>query len=72
MSVCLQVGYQLLFFVITALFKFDKVTDFAGSTNFIIIALLTLILKGSWHFRQVVLTFLAVVWGLRLALFLLM
>lgn len=25
-----QVGYQLLFFIITALLKFDKVTDFAG------------------------------------------
>ncbi|KAH9763530.1 S5A REDUCTASE domain-containing protein [Citrus sinensis] len=72
LTAIVTVGYQLLFFVITALFKFDKVTDFAGSTNFIIIALLTLILKGSWHFRQVVLTFLAVVWGLRLALFLLM
>lgn len=26
-----QVGYQFLFFVITALLKFDKVTDFAGT-----------------------------------------
>ncbi|RWR74988.1 FKBP-type peptidyl-prolyl cis-trans isomerase 5 isoform 1 [Cinnamomum micranthum f. kanehirae] len=65
-------GYQFLFFVITALFKFDKVTDFAGSTNFILLAVLTLILKGSWHFRQVVLTLLVVIWGLRLGLFLLM
>jgi hypothetical protein len=24
------VGYQLLFFVVTALHRFDKVTDFAG------------------------------------------
>nr|XP_043640181.1 uncharacterized protein LOC122611254 isoform X1 [Erigeron canadensis] len=65
-------GYQLSFFIVTALLKFDKVTDFAGSTNFVIIALLTLIVKGSWHFRQVVLSFLVVVWGLRLGLFLLM
>ena len=28
---CLQVGYQLLFFIVTALLRFDKVTDFAGS-----------------------------------------
>lgn len=27
---CLKVGYQLLFFIITALLKIDKVTDFAG------------------------------------------
>ncbi|XP_040997602.1 uncharacterized protein LOC121243541 isoform X1 [Juglans microcarpa x Juglans regia] len=66
------VVYQLFFFIVTALLRFDKVTDFAGSTNFIIIAILTLILKGSWNFRQVVLTLLVVIWGLRLALFLLM
>ncbi|XP_074272236.1 uncharacterized protein LOC141596104 isoform X2 [Silene latifolia] len=64
--------YQLMFFVITALLKFDKVTDFAGSTNFIILAVLTLVVRGSWHFRQVVLTVLVVIWGLRLGLFLLM
>ncbi|XP_006416632.2 uncharacterized protein LOC18993093 isoform X1 [Eutrema salsugineum] len=66
------VGYQFTFFVITALFKFDKVTDFAGSTNFVILAVLTLVLKGTWHFRQIVLTSLVVVWGLRLGMFLLM
>lgn len=26
---------------------------FSGSTNFVIIAVLTIILKGTWHFRQV-------------------
>ncbi|GLT63551.1 hypothetical protein SLA2020_361090 [Shorea laevis] len=65
------VRYQFFFFVITALLKFDKVTDFAGSTNFIILAVLTLELKRSWHFRQVVLTLLVVIWGLHLGLFLL-
>ncbi|XP_071901761.1 uncharacterized protein [Coffea arabica] len=45
---------------------------FAGSSNFVILAVLTLVLKGSWHFRQVILSLLAVLWGLRLALFLLM
>ncbi|KAB5524556.1 hypothetical protein DKX38_022305 [Salix brachista] len=52
LTAIVTVGYQLLFFVITALLKFDKVTDFAGSTNFIILAVLTLVLKGTWHFRQ--------------------
>ncbi|KAM0948928.1 putative 3-oxo-5-alpha-steroid 4-dehydrogenase [Dioscorea sansibarensis] len=66
------VGYQLVFFIITALLKFDKVTDFAGSTNFIILSILTLSIKGAWHFRQIVLTVLVVIWGLRLGLFLLM
>lgn len=72
LTAIVTVGYQLLFFVITALLKFDKVTDFAGSTNFIILAVLTLVLKGTWHFRQVVLSFLVVSWGLRLGLFLLL
>lgn len=61
-----------MFFIITALLKFDKVTDFAGSTNFIILSILTLSIKGAWHFRQIVLTVLVVIWGLRLGLFLLM
>lgn len=65
-------GYQLLFFIVTALLKFDKVTDFAGSTNFVIIALLTFLIRGTWHFRQIILTLLVVSWGLRLGLFLLM
>ncbi|ERN00605.1 hypothetical protein AMTRI_Chr04g184700 [Amborella trichopoda] len=72
LTAIVTVGYQFLFFVITAIFKFDKVTDFAGSTNFVILSVLTLILKGSWHFRQVILTILVVIWGLRLASFLLL
>ncbi|PON49797.1 3-oxo-5-alpha-steroid 4-dehydrogenase, C-terminal [Trema orientale] len=72
LTAIVTVGYQLLFFIITALLKIDKVTDFAGSTNFVILAILTLVVKGSWHFRQVVLSSLVVTWGLRLGLFLLL
>ncbi|KAM7267851.1 hypothetical protein ACFE04_010017 [Oxalis oulophora] len=72
LTAIVTVGYQFFFFVITALLKFDKVTDFAGSTNFIILAVLTLVVKGSYYFRQVVLSLLVIVWGLRLGLFLLM
>ncbi|GMQ11488.1 hypothetical protein CsSME_00054115 [Camellia sinensis var. sinensis] len=77
LTALVTVGYQFIFFLITALLKFDKVTDFAGSTNFIILAVLTVVLKGTWHFRQyyffqVVLSLLVVIWGLRLGLFLLM
>nr|GMD32520.1 DUF1295 domain-containing protein [Ipomoea batatas] len=68
----LQVAYQLFFFIITAILKFDKLTDFAGTTNFIVLSILTLVIKGSWHFRQVILSVLVVIWGLRLGLFLLM
>ncbi|TMX00012.1 hypothetical protein EJD97_001529 [Solanum chilense] len=72
LTAIVTVVYQLIFFIITALLKFDKVTDFAGGTNFIVLAVLTLILKGSWNFRQVVLSVFVVIWGLRLGLFLLM
>ncbi|CAK9312122.1 unnamed protein product [Citrullus colocynthis] len=72
LTAIVTIGYQLSFFIITALLKFDKVTDFAGSTNFVILAVLTLVLKGSWHFRQVILSVLVVTWGLRLGFFLLM
>nr|CAD1837458.1 unnamed protein product [Ananas comosus var. bracteatus] len=72
LTAIVTVGYQLFFFIITAFLRFDKVTDFAGSTNFIILAVLTLIVKGSWHFRQVVLSILVIIWGLRLGVFLLM
>lgn len=72
LTAIVTVCYQLVFFVITALLKFDKITDFAGSTNFVLLAVLTLILKGTWHFRQIALTLLVVVWGLRLGVFLLM
>ncbi|KAF9612124.1 hypothetical protein IFM89_038307 [Coptis chinensis] len=66
------IGYQFIFFIITALLKFDKITDFAGSTNFIILSVLTLAVKGDWHFRQVIISSFVVLWGLRLASFLLL
>ncbi|KZV56494.1 hypothetical protein F511_22302 [Dorcoceras hygrometricum] len=72
LTAIVTVGYQLFFFIITALLKIDKLTDFAGSTNFVVLAVLTLVVKGSWHFRQVVLSLLVIIWGLRLGVFLLM
>ncbi|KAI3977014.1 hypothetical protein MKX01_008872 [Papaver californicum] len=72
LTALVTVGYQFIFFIITALLKFDKITDFAGSTNFIIIAVLTLVVKGAWNLRQIILTLLVVIWGIRLGLFLLM
>lgn len=47
--------------------SFDQVTDFAGGTNFVFIALLTYGLHGTYNTRQSLLTFAVVLWGLRLS-----
>mmetsp|Transcript_12221 Transcript_12221/g.36993 ORF Transcript_12221/g.36993 Transcript_12221/m.36993 type:complete len:293 (-) Transcript_12221:29-907(-) len=62
--------YQLVFFLIAAFFKFDKVTDLAGGTNFGLLALLTLFLGQSYYARQLVLSAFVCLWALRLSGFL--
>eukprot|EP00904_Undaria_pinnatifida_P008789 jgi/Undpi1/503/HiC_scaffold_10.g03969.m2 len=65
------VVFQLLFFVVAFSFKFDKVTDFAGGSNFVVLAILTLILGGNYYARQILASAAVCLWGLRLAGFLL-
>lgn len=65
-------GYQLLFFIIANANRFDKVTDLAGGSNFVLLALLSL---GMYAIpdpspRQIVNTSLVVIWGCRLSVFL--
>eukprot|EP00501_MAST-03F_sp_TOSAG23-6_P000753 GSMAST32.ASY1.ANO1.781.1 assembled CDS len=51
--------------------SFDTITDFAGSINFVVIALLTLFLGDYYYDRQVVLTGMLLAARLELAIFLL-
>ena len=48
LAICafVTIGMQFVFFLIACSCKFDKVTDFAGGTNFVVLALLTFLL--SW------------------------
>lgn len=45
-SALVTIGMQTCFFVIAAGCKFDKVTDFAGGSNFLVLALMTFLLAG--------------------------
>eukprot|EP00741_Cyanophora_paradoxa_P006054 tig00000981_g5872.t1 len=49
-----------------------QVTDFAGGTNFLVLALVTFFVGGSYLPRQIVVTCLVCLWSIRLAGFLLM
>jgi len=71
LTAVVTVGMQLFFFAIAATFRFDKVTDLAGSMNFIVLALLVFCLNQTYFVRQIVATILVCVWALRLGTFLL-
>lgn len=66
------VAMQLSFFAVAFLCKFDKVTDFAGGMNFVLLALLTLFADGrEYTTRQLIATLLVVASRLELSLLLL-
>ncbi|KAI8692749.1 hypothetical protein NCS56_00032000 [Fusarium sp. Ph1] len=67
----ITVAYQLFFFAIAFTLKFDKLTDFAGGTNFALLAILTLSFSGHHRARQIVSSLFLIIWALRLSGFLL-
>ncbi|EHK39998.1 uncharacterized protein TrAtP1_006025 [Trichoderma atroviride] len=64
------VGYQLFFFAIAYACKFDKLTDFAGGSNFIVLAVVTVSLSHPHNGRQLVVTLFLIAWAVRLTSFL--
>ena len=44
-TLLITIAYQLFFFAIAFSLKFDKLTDFAGGTNFVLLAIITYLLK---------------------------
>jgi steroid 5-alpha reductase family enzyme len=67
----ITVAYQLIAFGIAFSLKFDKITDFAGGTNFILLSVLTLAFSGRHHVRQIVVFLFVIIWAARLSGFLL-
>jgi steroid 5-alpha reductase family enzyme len=65
------IGIQLFFFFIAYTLQIDKLTDIAGSMNFVLTALLSYFLGGTFYTRQTVVTVAVCIWGFRLGLFLL-
>lgn len=71
------VGMQFSFFLVAATLKFDKVTDFAGGTNFVVLAVLSLFVGScgdfgiTYNWRQIAVTACVVLWGIRLSGYLL-
>ncbi len=69
-ALLLTVCMQMSFFAIAYTLKFDKVTDFAGTSNFAVLALLTLWLGGDLSFPKILASFMVVLWAIRLGLYL--
>lgn len=61
------VGQQASFFCIAYLCQFDKVTDFAGGTNFLVLQWIVFWVNGMYSLRHVMILILTSLWSLRLA-----
>lgn len=70
-TLLITAAYQLVGFSIAFTFKFDKLTDFMGGTNFIWLAIITLSMSGTTEARQIVASVFIMLWGARLSGFLL-
>ena len=70
-SALITIGLQLVCWAVAATCKFDLITDFAGSMNFVLLSVLTLVLGSNYGTRGIAITILVLVTRLYLASFLL-
>jgi steroid 5-alpha reductase family enzyme len=70
-TLLITVAYQLIGFAIAFTCKFDKITDFMGGSNFVLLAIITLAMGGSTNTRQIITSIMIMLWAARLSAFLL-
>lgn len=70
-TLLVTVAYQLIGFAFAFSFKFDKLTDFMGGSNFVLLGILTLALSGTTNARQIITSLMLMLWATRLSGFLL-
>jgi len=69
-SLLITVCMQLSFFAIAYKLQIDKVTDFAGTSNFLVLAIFTLWLGGDFTFPKILASLMLALWSLRLGIYL--
>ncbi len=71
LTLLVTIVYQLIGFTIAFTLQFDKLTDFAGGTNFVLLSILTLSLSSTHNARQIIASLALIFWAFRLSGFLL-
>ena len=69
-SLLVTVCMQMSFFAIAYTLQIDKVTDFAGTSNFLVLAVFTLWLSEEFTFPKILGSLMVIVWSLRLGIYL--
>jgi len=69
-SLLFTVCMQMSFFAIAYMLQIDKVTDFAGTSNFLVLAVFTLWLSGEFSFPKILASLMVIIWSLRLGIYL--
>ena len=69
-SLLITVCMQLSFFAIAYGLQIDKVTDFAGTANFLLLAIVTLWFSEDFSFPKIIASLMVILWSLRLGAYL--